>query len=197
MVERNGHPVHYIYNKFGNLILREENILQEGLVRLIQWRYRYNADGALIGVLTPDGVVTQYFYGRDDYLTKPGKTDEGARTDGDLTQQERMAFGNLLAVVKRGLRYDFAAMNLSLGVWGDFFPPVFVANRRNSEVLDVITKFTYESDFQQMLTSSDPRFTQSADPNDPETPRYHETLTNYEYRPQRIGPAGSPALFPP
>jgi len=34
MVERNGHIVHYIYNKFGNLLLREENILQEQLPRL-------------------------------------------------------------------------------------------------------------------------------------------------------------------
>src|SRR5204862_5857495 len=127
-----------IYNKFGNLILREENILQEGLIRLIQWRYRYNADGALVGVLTPDGVVTQYYYGRDDYLRQPGKTDEGVRTDGQLTQQARMAFGNLLAVVKRGVRYDFSTMNLSLGVWGDFFPPIFVYNTGNSEIVDII-----------------------------------------------------------
>ena len=191
MVERNGHPVHYIYNKFGNLILREENILQEGLIRLIQWRYRYNADGALIGVLTPDGVVTQYFYGRDDYLTKPGKTDEGVRTDGELTQQERMTFGNLLAVVKRGHRYDFETLRQGSPVWGDFFPPILAP----AEASDIIKKFTYEPNFQQMLISSDPRYTLSADPNSPESTRYRETLTRYEYRPQPIGPAGSPALF--
>jgi YD repeat-containing protein len=191
LTERNGHPVHYIYNKFGNLILREENILQEGLIRLLQWRYRYNADGALVGVLTPDGVVTQYYYGRDDYLRRNGITDEEVRTHDQLTAAARMAFGNLLAAVKRGRRYDLATMDLSRGVWGDFFPDILGA----TEASDIITKFTFESDFQQMLTSSDPRFTQSADPAaiaPPfETQRYQETLTRYEY----TGPAGNPHLL--
>jgi RHS repeat-associated protein len=184
MVQRNGQPVHYVYNTFGNLLLREEYILQEGLPTLIRWRYRYNADGALVGTLSPDGVVTQYFYGREDYLRRPGATDEDPWNDDHLTPQARSAFGNLLAVVRRGIRYDFAMMNMSLGVWGDFFPDVLAPSGSDAsgEPLDIITKFTYEPDFQQLLTSSDPRYTHSANPGDPETGRYRETLTQYTYR---------------
>ena len=50
MIQRNGHPVDYIYNKFGNLIIKEEKILQEGTIKTLIWRYRYNMDGELIGV---------------------------------------------------------------------------------------------------------------------------------------------------
>jgi len=197
MIERNGHPVHYIYNKFGNLLLREENLLQEGLPRLIQWRYQHNADGTLIGILTPDGVVMQYYYGREDYLQRRGITDEEVKTDDQLTASERMAFGNLLAVVKRGQRFDFAALvsRSGLGAWGDFFPNIIT----QTVASDIITKFTYEPDYQQILTLSDPRFTQSADPaavGPPlETPRYRETLTMYVYSGRPGDPATNPHLF--
>src|SRR5439155_11967614 len=167
------------------LLMKEENILQEGLPSLVKSHYRYNADGALVGVLTPDGVVTEYYYGRDEYLRQRAITDDEVRTDDDLTRKARMAFGNLLAVIKRGVRFDYATMgsNRGFGAWGDFFPDILAP----TDAADIVTKFAYEVDFQQLLTSSDPRFTRNADPNDPETPRYHETLTRYEYRQRRIG----------
>lgn len=190
MVERNGQPVHYIYNKFGNLLLREEDILENGLSRRIQWHYGYNADGALLGVLSPDGTVIQYHYGREDYLRLRGIADEEVQTDAQLTPQVRMTFGNLLAVVKRGRRYDSALLNLSRGAWRDFFPDIFSYNRSQSRIDDIITKFTYEPDYQQLLTSSDPRYTQSADPHALESSRYRETLTTYRYS----GPPANPVM---
>jgi RHS repeat-associated protein len=183
VVERNDHIVHYIYNEFGNLLLKEEEILLNGRRRLIRWRYRYNADGALIAILTPDGSVTQYYYGRDRYLREKQITDEQVRTHDQLMQQARMTFGNLLAVVKRGVRYNFTGMHLETGVWGNFFDDIIDdKNFKEGVLLDIITKFAYESDYQQMANSSDARYTESADPNDSGSPRYRETLTNYEYR---------------
>jgi YD repeat-containing protein len=139
-VLRNGQIVHVIYNKFGNLLLREEYILQGGPRRLIQWRYRYNRDGLLIGTITPEGNITQYHYGRDDYLRIYNTTDDAVPGHANLTSLARMAFGNLLAVVRRGKRYNLAQMNLNRGVWGDFFPDVLATRDPN----DIIVKNTYE-----------------------------------------------------
>lgn len=176
---RNGQMVHFIYNAFGNLLFREEYICQEGIRRLVQWRYRYNRDGALIGVITPEGTVTQYYYGRDDYLWVHNIKDEDVVTHDSLTTSARMAFGNLLAVVRRDNRYDFAQMNLNRGVWGDFFPNILTVFDPKGR--DVVVKNTYEPDYQQILTISDPRFTTRADPRFAEDPSYTRHLTRYEY----------------
>jgi RHS repeat-associated protein len=181
LIERNGHPVHYVYNRFGNLLLQEEVVLQEGLPRTLEWRYRYNADGAQVGVLSPDGMVTQQYFGRDDFLRRHQITDEQVPIQDELTVAARMAFGNLLATVRRGRRATFAGLDQSRGPWGDFFSDVLAADPE-----DVVTKLTYEPTYQQVLTSSDPRHTRSADPADPETPRYQQTLTRHDYR----GPPG-------
>jgi YD repeat-containing protein len=187
MIERNGHPVHYIYNKFGNLILKEEYVFQRGSNQLLRWRYRYNADGAPIGILTPEGQVKQYYYGRDDYLLRYDITDDDVSGHDDLTAEERLAFGNLFSVVERGTRYEFSAMNLSRGVWADFFPNVISATNPS----DIIRKFTYESYYQQIMSLSDPRYTISADPRHPESILYQKTLTKYEYS----GPINDPNLY--
>ena len=176
-VLRNGQLVHSIYNKSGNMLLREECVMQEGRLSLAQWRYRFNRDGSLTGMITPEGCVTQYYYGRDDYLSVYGITDEDVATDSNLSSALRMGFGNLLAVVRRGKRYDLAAMDLSVGVWGDFFPDIVAA----IDVHDIIVKNTYEADYQQVLTTSDPRFTASPDPRYAEGPGYDQHLTRYEY----------------
>jgi RHS repeat-associated protein len=189
VVEPNGHPIHYVYNRFGNLLLREENLLQGGRVERVQWRYRYNGDGAQIGVLSPDGVIVQRYHGRDDYLRRRGITDADVRTDDQLTAAARQAFGNLLAIARRGIRFDFASLDLSRGVWGDFFPDIFAPSVAAGPSRDVVAKYTYEPTNQQLRTSSDPRFTSSADPDDPETLRYQQTLTRYEF----FGPPGDPS----
>jgi RHS repeat-associated protein len=176
-VLRNGQPVHFIFNKFGNLLLREEYLWKGLLRRLIKWRYRYNRDGLLIGTITPEGNVTQWYYGRDDYLRVNDLTDDEVSTDGNLTTSARLAFGNLLAVVRRGKRYDLAQMALNRGVWGDFFPDVLAA----LDPEDIVVKSTYEPDYQQVLSVSDPRFTARADPRYSEAPSYAQHLIRYEY----------------
>src|SRR5882724_1895074 len=174
---RNGQMVHFIYNRFGNMLLREEYLLQGGLENLVQWRYRYNRDGSLLGTITPEGCITQYYYGREDYLSVYSVTDDEVATDDNLTASLRMSFGNLLAVVRRATKYTFSTMDLSLGVWGDFFPDVLGATDPN----DIVIKNTYEPDFQQLLTTSDPRFTRSADPRFAEAPAYNSHLIRYGY----------------
>jgi YD repeat-containing protein len=185
---RNGHPIHYVHNKFGNLLLKEEYVLEGGRARLLQWHHRYDRDGQLIATLTPEGSLTQHLYGRDQYRRVHQITDAEVADHSGLTFAERMAFGNLLATVRRSKRFSLASMDLSLGVWGDIFPDVV----RAVDPDDVIVKRTYEPDFQQILTSSDPRFTERADPQHPEPSSYAATLTRYEY----TGPPGQPNLLP-
>jgi YD repeat-containing protein len=174
---RNGQIVHLVYNTFGNLLLREEYIWQERSRRLLQWRFRYNRDGSLIGTITPEGNVTQYHYGRDEYLFVHNIKDEAVATHDSLTTAARMAFGNLIAIVRRDKRYTLDQMNLNRGVWGNFFPDALAS----LDPEDIVTKNTYESDYQQILTSSDPRFTTRADPRFAEPVAYTEHLTRYEY----------------
>src|SRR5262249_14684944 len=46
-VLRNGQTVHLVYNRFGNLLMREEYLRRGAARELAQWRFRYNRDGAL------------------------------------------------------------------------------------------------------------------------------------------------------
>ncbi len=176
-VLRHGQMIHLVYNAFGNLLFQEEYVWHNGSRRLVQWRYRYNRDGALVGTITPEGGVMQCHYGRDDYLLVHNIDDDEVTGHDDLTAAARMAFGNLLAVVRRGRRYNLAQMNLNRGVWGDFFPDVLASVDPD----DVVVKNTYEPDYQQILTASDPRFTDRADPRYPEAASYTSHLTRYEY----------------
>jgi RHS repeat-associated protein len=185
-IGRNGQRVHHVLNAFGNLLLREEAILDGRQTRLLQWRFRNDRDGRTIAELSPEGSLTQRLYGRQLFLQTHGITDEEVRTHPALTAMERIAFGNLLAIVHRGGRTTVTSLDLSQGIWGDIFPDVFLAQAE-----DVVAKVTYEPDFQQVTATSDPRFTQSPDPRDPESPRYLATLTRREYS----GPAGQPNLL--
>jgi RHS repeat-associated protein len=185
--DRNGQRIHYVYNKFGNLLLREEYISRMGNRKLIQWRYRYNADGALLARLTPGGRLTQYYYGRDDFLRQQKIGDAEVATHSGLRQEDRLAFSNLLAVVRRAQFYDPLLAAEKVGVWGDIFPDVL----SSLDPSDVVIKVSYESDYGQPLTVSDPRFTERADPNHQEGPSYAAALTRYEY----TGPLGDPHRF--
>ena len=40
-------------------------MLEDGVVRTLPWRYRFNRDGGLIGSLSPEGVLTQKLFGRE------------------------------------------------------------------------------------------------------------------------------------
>lgn len=177
LVNRNGHVVTHFYNKFGNLIVKEEKVTQEEVPTLLRDRYRYNEDGDLVGTISPEGRIRQYLYGRDYFQRRHQISPEEVDGHDQLTQNERMGFGNLLAIVKRADFYDFNSLNLSRGVWGDFFPDIFSIS--NSE--DIVKKFTYKKEFQLLSTSSDTRYTERSDPAFQESQRYVKTLTKCDY----------------
>jgi hypothetical protein len=85
----------------------------------------------------------------------------------------------VLAVVERGNYHDVNSLNLAGGLWSaGIFPDVLQTNDQ-----DAIQKYTYEPEFAQLLTVSDPRFPRSADPAFAEDAEYHRRLTRYSYAP--------------
>ena len=195
VTNRNGHPVRHVFNRFGNLLLREEYVVVHGLPTSLRLHCRYNRDGNLAAMLTPEGVMTQYVYGRDQFVRANDIVDAGQLVhDSRLTPEERQAFNRPLAVVRRARTFRLADLDLSRQVWGDVFPDVFAAHEpADGGVGDIVTKFTYESAYGQLLTISDPRFTDSPDPTKQspsagENVRYADTLTRYVYE----GPPADP-----
>ena len=180
VTERDGRQGRYLFNRLGNMIFKEEYARLDGLPKLISSHYRYNRDGNLIGMISPLGAITQSLYGRDVYERQfPPDNDYRPETDPNLTLEARLQFEHLLAVVKRAKYYDVNALNLAGGLWSaDLFPDILDTNDQ-----DVIQKFTYEPEFSQPLTVSDPRFTKSADPAFSEDAEYHRRLTKYSYAP--------------
>ena len=83
----------------------------------------------------------------------------------------------MLATVKRGKYHSISSLNLSHGLWGDIFPDIY-----DTSVDDIIKKFTHEEDYGQLLTISDPRHTESADPDFFESSNYFLHLTHYSYK---------------
>lgn len=190
MTDRNGQVIHRVYNRFGNLLLREECISDGGLPRILIARYRYNRDGQLVASLSPEGVLTQYLFGREHFMRRNGLTDEDeVAIHETLTASERRAFGRLIAVVRRGRYFTFSDLDMAQAIWGDF--PDIIAGF-DPDAKDIIVKRTYEPDYGQPLTVSDPRFTNNADPDAVnEDPRHQETLTEYVYE----GPSSDPNRF--
>ncbi|MFE9690622.1 RHS repeat-associated core domain-containing protein [Micromonospora sp. NPDC005806] len=182
LVAPDGHWTRRVYNSRGNLLLKEEN--GTGVLR---WQYRYNRDGALVAAVSPEGRLTQYHYGRDDFLRVEDSHDDDIATHPGLTARRRRAFGNVLATVRRGRVFRPGVLALTGGPWGDIFPDPM---RAHSD--DIVVKWTRDPDYQQPLTASDPRYTASADPRAPESADYHRTLVRYEY----TGPPGDPYRLP-
>ncbi len=184
LYERNGHAVEHLYNARGNLLVRGETILEGCGTRELVSRYRYNRDGALVASLSPEGRVTQHYHGREDFYGRtPGAAEQPEPwRDARLTKQERLKFGNVLGSVRRGRYFTLPQMNLARGLYGDIFPSVMA-----TDPVDVVVKSTYEPDYQQIASVSDPRHTASVDPrhaeaNDPKS-AYNLHLTRYEYGP--------------
>ena len=177
VTERDGMQARYLFNRYGNMIFKEEYARLNGIPKLISSHYRYNREGNLIGVISPMGFITQYLYGRDYFEKRfPQDNDYRCYNDSNLTQQIRQGFNTLLSVVKRK---GYINLNMSGGLWSeDIFPDIYYANHE-----DIIQKFTYENKFFQLITSSDPRFTKSANPNIVEPEIYHVHLTKYNYAP--------------
>lgn len=183
VTERDGQQTRHLFNRQGNLLIQEEVGRVGGLPRLLTTHYRYNRDGNLVGVISSIGSLTQALYGRDVYERRFG-VPEGTRPEQDpnLTPQARLAFGNLLTVVKRGSTHSIGQLSSSVGLWSEsVFPDIL-----GTDDADAIQKFTYEPDSGQVLTSSDPRVTRSADPDAPEDAEYRRRLTRYTYAPGQV-----------
>ncbi|HVG52884.1 MAG TPA: RHS repeat-associated core domain-containing protein [Vicinamibacterales bacterium] len=198
VVERNGHGRRHVFNRAGNLLLREESVLLDGQPATLRWHSRYNRDGNLVATLTPEGTLSQYLYGRDLFMRRHAEVDEAALTSAAaMTPDTRQSFGRVLAFVRRRNAFRLIDLNLIRGVWGDMFPDIFAGNRHadeNGELVadDTIVKFEYERAFGQVRSVSDPRFTNSADPAAlVEHTRHTATLTRYHYG----GPASDPTRF--
>jgi RHS repeat-associated protein len=176
VTERDGRQVRYLFNRLGHMLFREEYARLEGVPQLVSWHYRYNRDGNLVGILSPLGVMTQLLYGRDMYEQRfPPDHDYRPENDPNLTLEARLQFDNLLAVVKRGRYHDVGTPDL--GLWSThLFPDIL-----DTDAEDVVQKFSYEPEFTQTLTVSDPRATRSADPTFPEDAEYQRRLTKFSY----------------
>ncbi len=176
--DRNGQQIRYLFNRFGNIVFREEYTRIDGIPKLISSHYRYNQDGNLVGTISPEGVITQFLYGRDYYERKFQIDEDYTATEDDkLTFQNRQSFNRLLASVKRGKYYNINALSLSRGLWSsDVFPDIFDVAEE-----DIIQKFVYEPEFGQPLSVSDPRNTKSANPDFTEDDLYQKQLTIYNY----------------
>lgn len=183
ITERDGRQLRYLFNRFGNMLLRQEYARLDGVPKVVTTHYRYNQDGNLIGTLTPLGVLTQALYGRDLYERRFPPADPEAANhpeqDANLTPEARLQFPQLLAVVTRGRYHPVSSLNLALGLWSNsLFPDVL-----DTSAEDTLQKFTYEPEFSQPLTISDPRFTRSPDPAFVEDAEYHRHLTRFTYSP--------------
>ncbi len=186
MKGRNGHQTLHVYNAVGNLLRKEEThkAISAAATRAV-WRYRYNRDGHLVASRSPDGVVVHHLTGRDHFChvhgidpDPPGAEDGLWRHDA-LTAAVRRGFARVLATVRRARLHASPRFTWSER-WGDVY---------RADPDDIVTKHTYEPVYGQVLTSSDPRTTSSADPEAMEGPAYHRLLTRYEYD----GPAGDPS----
>ena len=181
LIERNGQPQSHIYNKFGNLLRREQCVIENGLPRKLVEQYRYDRDGNVVSSLTPEGVFTQHLFGRDYFVRRHGLTGNGEVATGQLTWRERQTFARILSTVRRARYSAFDEFVMTPSEWGSF-PDVLAPNVDRSQ--DVIIKMTYEAEFGQVLSVSDPRYTNSANPDAQiadEHPRHEETRTKYTY----------------
>lgn len=194
LVERNGQVVCHMYNKFGNLLRREQSVIENGLPRTLTEQYRYNRDANVVASLSPEGVLTQHLFGRDYFVLEHPLTANGDVPTDSLTWKERQAFGRIRTTVRRGGYASFASFSLTQRIWGNFpdiLGGLFPATMPHRDQ-DIIIKMTYEDEFGQLLSISDPRYTNSPDPNAITEHQLHQTtLTEYDYD----GPANDPNLF--
>ena len=165
MIGRGGHEQRHLYNDAGNLLAMEEVAVIGGRARRLRADYRYDADGSLVSSRTPEGVVTQYLYGREAFLRRFGVADASLPEALDrLDLQTRQGFGRLLATVRR-------AHPPSAG-----FPDLYAVHPD-----DIVQKTAYEPEFGQVVSRSDARFTRTVDPEGVEDAQYDATLTRFSY----------------
>jgi RHS repeat-associated protein len=174
---RNGHEIVHILNALGNVLFTEEKVLEGGSYRNVITRYRYNADGEIIAKVDPNGVLTQFLFGRD-YLYDLIQWEDFDPVIGDISLRHRRSFGNLLAKVIRKRKIADTEPVFNSTIW-ERIPRV----EENSDPDDVIKKYEYDMNSGLLLSQSAPRYTTSADPLHPEEEIYKSHLTRYEYGP--------------
>jgi RHS repeat-associated protein len=190
VVQRNGHSVHYVLNAMGNILVSWEKTLAGCGEDVIVWRYAYDDDGRRIATLSPEGRMTQVYYGRQYYYDSnySGRPDDQLPRpwqDANLSQQEHASFSNVLAIVQRAGLFDFSTLTDDLTIYDDIFPDVLAP----PEGGDIIVKYSYEPTFQQWQTVSDPRYTTTADPDGPASPAYATVTFNNRARDPEVKPA--------
>lgn len=178
--ERNGHQTLYVYDGWGSLLWKEETDKGPGHAsRRVAWHYRYNRDGALTASRTPEGRVTHVLTGRDHFFRENNiapNSDAAAAlwTNDHLTADVRRGFGRVLATVQRA-----AVRTNPVSSWAERWGDVYAV-----EPGDLVVRHTYELEYGQPLTTSDPRATTHSDPRTldaDEPPAFTALLTRYEY----------------
>lgn len=162
VVQRNGHSVCYTLSANGNILVSRESILGGSGLYDIIWRYAYDDDGRRVTTLSPQGRVTQSYYGREfyydqNYPVNMGLTPPPPWMDATLSVQKHNTFSNVLATVRRGQL--FSPLDEGVSIYDDIFTSVTTTSAD-----DIIVQYTYEGGFQQFASVSDPRFTNSAVP---------------------------------
>jgi RHS repeat-associated protein len=166
VVQRDGHPVRYILNGMGNILASQETVLAAGEQDIV-WRYGYDADGRRTATLSPAGRVTQIYYGSDDFYRRqinPGDSSLPMWQDPNLSAAEHARFANVVSTVRRSEVLTLSGQLDDLSIYGAIFPDPLVVVAE-----DIIVKRSYETRFQQLATTSDPRHTASPDPAAPES----------------------------
>ena len=178
MVDRNGQQSLSVFNSVGNMLLRQEYLVQSGAPGLVTSRYSFNADGALLASLTPNQALTLYIYGRELYCDSV--QDLPQEVQDNPTMQTRATFGNLLTIFKQSAEYDLYTLTENASIWGSIFPdPLSTFFFPAPE--DIIQKYSYEPVYQQIQTISDPRLTTS--PNPENVFDLGQPMTTYAYSP--------------
>ncbi|UCG28157.1 MAG: hypothetical protein JSV24_02010, partial [Bacteroidales bacterium] len=157
--KRNGQKVEHVLNEYGNELLKREKYIDGCSIREPVTKYHYNADGEISTRIDPNGVVMQFLYGRD-HLADTKNWPDLEISLGDISIQERMSFGNLLAKVTRGKRITESVNSYDSEFW-KFHVPL---PKSEESPLDHIIKYQYDEETQLLRNQSDPRYTLSADP---------------------------------
>ncbi|MHC1764551.1 MAG: RHS repeat-associated core domain-containing protein [Verrucomicrobiia bacterium] len=155
-----GHVIERILNGEGNELLRREDFTDGAQSRTAMIRSRYNADGSLVARMEPEGNLTQYLYGRDE-ADQASLWFGGGWTLLDLTQAERMAFGNQLAKVERGRALGLEFRYAEQPGWLASLP----SPRLRAHPDDAIVKTVYDAGTQLPVSRSDPLHTVSPSPS--------------------------------
>ena len=181
-VDRAGQTMRHVHNRFGNVLLREQYVIQKGVPRHLQEHFRYNRDGKIIASLSAKGVLKQSMFGRDCYVRTHGLSPNGEINTDALSWMERLSFGNLKSTVLRDGFFRGGAKAISGKDWGEF-PDIVdgILPLVGDRSLDVVSKLGHDASYGRVEWSSDPRFTESPDPDAIEAPAYYATLTRYDF----------------